>query len=598
MMPREAIKGLMERGFSADESLTKAGQDQLRSSRPVDLAHSPPFRIGSVEVRPGSREVLGGNRREVLEPRVMQVLVALASAQGKILSRDDLIEACWEGRAVCDDAVNRVISRLRALSRTFASIQVETINKVGYRLALEAPDARPDAAAAEPRPDDGSAIRRICVLPFANMSGDAEQEYFSDGISEDITTDLSKVSALAVTARNAAFAFKGQEVDVRDVARTLGVSHVLEGSVRKSAERVRITAQLIDGATGDHVWAERYDRDLTDIFAIQDEISKAIVEALKVKLLPEERKAIEQHGTTSAEAYSLYLMARKDWMTGNYGDVRRDERVVRICQAAIEIDADYARAWALMALAQANLLGLGRPGDGGLAAAERALSIDPGIAEAHCVLVRHLWACGRNGDADSTMAVALRLDPESWEVNREAGRLRTLQRRLPEAIRHYQKEVSVMDSDFYGWAMLMETCNAVGDCATMRHAAAMTLERAERSLAHDASNGNALSCGAGALAALGQAERAREWIKRGLLVDPDNLNMRYNLACILTVHLNDPEQGLAMLGPVLESAGGMMVRLAETDVDLDSLRDDPRFQKLMSKAMSRVGAGKAAAGAA
>src|SRR5690242_6251077 len=129
------------------------------------------------------------------------------------------------------------------------------------------------------------------------MSGDAEQEYFSDGISEDITTDLSKVSALAVTARNTAFQFKGQSVDVSEVAHRLGVSHVLEGSVRRAGGRVRITAQLIDGETGDHIWAERYDRDLTDIFAIQDELSKAIVEALKVKLLPEERKAIENRGT-------------------------------------------------------------------------------------------------------------------------------------------------------------------------------------------------------------------------------------------------------------------------------------------------------------
>src|SRR4029453_17651738 len=122
--------------------------------------------------------------------------------------------------------------------------------------------------------------------------GEAEQEYFSDGISEDITTDLSKVSALHVTARNTAFMFKGQAADVCDIAHKLGVSHVLEGSVRKAGDRVRITAQLIDGSTGDHLWAERYDRDLTDIFAIQDEISKAIVDALKVKLLPGEKVAM------------------------------------------------------------------------------------------------------------------------------------------------------------------------------------------------------------------------------------------------------------------------------------------------------------------
>src|ERR1041384_2000112 len=155
----------------------------------------------------------------------------------------------------------------------------------------------------------------ICVLPFANMSGDAEQEYFSDGISEDIITDLSKISALHVVSRNTAFTFKGKAVDVGQVASQLKISHVVEGSVRKAAGRVRITAQLIDGANDSHLWAERYDRDLNDIFAIQDEISHAIVDALKVKLLPEEKKAIEQHGTENVDAYNLFLMARQTYAT-------------------------------------------------------------------------------------------------------------------------------------------------------------------------------------------------------------------------------------------------------------------------------------------
>ena len=147
----------------------------------------------------------------------------------------------------------------------------------------------------------------ICVLPFVNMSGDVEQEYFSDGISEDVITDLSKVSALFVIARNTAFTFKGKSVDVVQIARQLGVSHVLEGSVRRAGDRVRITAQLIDGVSGGHVWAERYDRYLTDIFELQDEIAEAIVSALKLQLLPDEKKSIELRGTSSLEAYDLYL---------------------------------------------------------------------------------------------------------------------------------------------------------------------------------------------------------------------------------------------------------------------------------------------------
>src|SRR6185312_11253022 len=240
--------------------------------------------------------------------------------------------------------------------------------------------AGPEAGGAAAERESTRAVS-ICVLPFQNMSGDPEQEYFSDGISEDITTDLSKVSSLEVISRNTAFTFKGQSVNVSQMARKLGVTHVVEGSVRKVGNQVRITAQLIDGRSGGHVWAERFDRDLTDIFTIQDEISKAIVRALKVKLLPEEREALERRGTSDVEAYNLYLLARQYWVTGNHGDVRREERVMRICGRAVEIDPYYARAWALLAIAQSSLrYGFSRQVDDGYAAAHAALAIDPSIA--------------------------------------------------------------------------------------------------------------------------------------------------------------------------------------------------------------------------
>lgn len=430
----------------------------------------------------------------------------------------------------------------------------------------------------------------ICVLPFANMSGDAEQEYFSDGISEDITTDLSNISALAVVARNTAFTFKGSAVDVREVARKLEVSHVLEGSVRKAASRVRITAQLIDGATGDHLWAERYDRDLTDIFAIQDEISKAIVAALKLKLLPDEKKAIEQRGTTSAEAYNLYLMARQYWITGNHGDPRREKRTVRICQRAIEIDPEYSRAWALMALAQAVLkFGYDEPGDGGLAAARRALELAPNIAEAHCVLARHHSEEGREQEAEAEIARALELDPNSWEVNKEAARLRMSQRRIPEATRHYEKAAAVMETDFHAWGVLTSCYRAQGNHEGLLHAARMLVTQADKALEQDPSNGAALAFGAGALIVLGNEARAREWMQRAMLLDPDNLNMRYNFACVLATDLNDKEGALKLLERNFAEIRGTQIKLAETDPDLDPLRDDPRFVKGIADAKKRLG---------
>jgi len=382
----------------------------------------------------------------------------------------------------------------------------------------------------------------ICVLPFANMSGDAEQEYFSDGISEDITTDLSNISALAVVARNTAFTFKGDAVDVAHVAEKLCVSHVLEGSVRKAGSRVRITAQLIDGATGDHVWAERYDRDLTDIFAIQDEISKAIVAALRVKLLPTEKKAIEQRGTTSAEAYNLYLMARQYWVTGNHGDIRREERVVRICRRATEIDPNYARAWALMAIAQSNLrFGFNAETelDDGVEAGERALALDPSIAEAHCPKARRLFEQNRFEEADEEIAAALEIDPDSWEVNKEAARILFRQRRIEEATRHFEKAAAVMETGFHSWGMLFTCYQALDDKANVQRAAQMVLDQTEKVLAQDPDNGAALSFGAAALAVLGQPERGKEWIQRALLVNPENMNMRYNFACNLAAYFND-----------------------------------------------------------
>ena len=432
----------------------------------------------------------------------------------------------------------------------------------------------------------------ICVLPFANMSGDAEQEYFSDGISEDITTDLSKISVLAVTARNTAFTYKGCPVDVCEVARKLGVSHVLEGSVRKAGARVRITAQLIDGATGDHVWAERYDRDLTDIFEIQDEISKAIVEALKLKLLPEEEKAIEKRGTTNSDAYNLYLMARQSWITGDFGDRRREEKVIRICRRAVELDPDYAQAWALMGLAQANL----RHGfaghdlvDDGSAAADRALALDPNIAEAHLPKAWRLAEQGRHEESNAELATALELSPDSWEVNKEAARLFYRQRRLEDAARHLEKATQVMEADYHGLGMLFAYYNGHGDTEAALRTARKIVEQVDKVLPSDPDNGAALAFGAMAHAILGEPDRGRDWIERGLLVDPDNLMMHYNFAWGLNKIFNDPDAAIDMLRPVMENAGANIIRLAANDPNLDNLRNDPRFETMLQSAKERVG---------
>src|SRR5437763_9284683 len=450
------------------------------------------------------------------------------------------------------------------------------------------PEQRSATSSAERAAPKGGRFS-ICVLPFANMSGDAEQEYFSDGISEDIITDLSKVSALNVVSRNTAFSFKGKSVDVRQVAGQLNVSHVLEGSVRKAAGRVRITAQLIDGSNDSHVWAERYDRDLNDIFALQDEISHAIVDALKVKLLPEEKRAIEKHGTKNVDAYNVYLMARQARATGFEGDNRRNEVIVRLCRRATEIDPNYADAWALMALAEMLLRSaIARDSDGGLAAAERALSLNPELAEAHAVKARILSEEERHKEASKEIEAALRLDPESHEVNKCAAVLRFRQQRLEEAIGYFEKAVALEEMDFASAGLLITCYTAVGDREAAKRAAQIALARAEKVLAEDPNNGSAMGHGSDALAVLGQAERAKEWMGRALLIDPENLAMRYNFACALAIHLKDRDAALEMLGPVFEKIGAGLFNHSKVDPDLDPLRDDARFKAMLAAAEKRL----------
>jgi adenylate cyclase len=453
--------------------------------------------------------------------------------------------------------------------------------------------AKPNYGATKlPAPKTAAKAQRpsICVLPFANMSGDPEQEYFSDGISEDIITDLSKISALHVVSRNTAFTFKGKAVDIGQVASQLNVGHVLEGSVRKAAGRVRITAQLIDAANDGHVWAERYDRDLNDIFAIQDEISHAIVDALKVKLLPEEEKAIERRGTENVEAYNLFLMARQTHATGFEADPRRLDAIIRMCRRALEIDPDYADAWALIALAEVALRwSVGRQGgDGGLTAAERALTLDPDLAEAHAVKARILSEENRIDEAVREIDVALRLDPESYQVNRAAGLLRFRQKQIEQAATYWEKALTLEEGDFGSAGMLVTVYTALGKVEAAQRAAKTTLERCQKILGRDSNNGAALGHLAIALAVLGQRERAKERMKYALLIDPENLSMRYNFVCALANFLKDRDAALEMLCPALERMGIGLVNHAKVDPDLDSIRDDQRFKAMIATAEARL----------
>ncbi len=548
-----------------------------RNEGPVVLGRESQFVLGRLSVDPARRCVIvDGGAEQTIEPRVMQVLVALSRARGGTVTRDEIMRDCWPGMVVGEDSLSRAISRLRRLvDASDGSIELQTVPRVGYRLLEHRVKGGGSAPAAKPS---------IIVLPFANISEDPEQEYFSDGTTEDIITDLTKVSAVSVVARNTSFALKGVHIEIPEIVAKLGVSHVLEGTVRKVGDRLRITARLVDCAAGDHIWAERWDRDLTDIFAVQDEISRAVVSALKLKFQPEETPAAVRRGTYSHKAYDLYLMAREFVVTGNAGDPRREEAIIRLCRQATQIDPSYARAWALLALAQTSLsVNRAKGVETGLAAAERASRLDPKLGSPHAVRAEVLYEAGDRDGALDEIERALKLEGDAYEVAYVAGRILGSERRFAEAAQHWMKAAEINSNDFAAAGMAIHLLASAGDDAGARRAAEMCLERAERVVSQDRANGPARSFGATALVYLGQIERTRQWIDRALLVDPDNFLMRYNFACALATSPEDTNMVVDLLDSVMSSnEGPSFAKWAATDTSLDPVRGDPRVRALLS----------------
>ena len=431
----------------------------------------------------------------------------------------------------------------------------------------------------------------ICVLPFANMSGDPEQEYFVNGVTEDIITDLSKVSSLSVISRNTSFSFKGKQVDAAEVARELKASYVLEGSVRKVGNRVRISAQLIDGAHDMQVWAERYDRDLSDIFSMQDEISHAIVDALRLTLLPEEKKALEARATTNATAYGLYLMARQYNRTGNE---RHQDIVQRLSRRALDLDPNYSSAWAILSNCLVEMHRRSASDDDGWEAAERALKLDPNLAEAHAARGAVLCVRGLYDEGLVACKRALDLDPDSYEANKHAGRCCLATRRFADAIRYFEQAAAVMPSDFYALGMTLQAHEALGDRAGEQNAARRTLERVEKIIAQEPDHGRAIGFGVYALTSLRERERAKEWAERAMLLDPDNSNMKYNIACAM-VKLGEADMALDTLENAASVFSPGLVAWIDKDRDFDPIREHPRFRAILKKVSARLSAPAASA---
>ncbi len=425
-----------------------------------------------------------------------------------------------------------------------------------------------------------SARPSIAVLPFNNMSGDPEQEYFSDGITEDIITDLSKISALFVPSRHSVFAFKGKLLKMPQIARELDVGFVLEGSVRKAGGRVRIAAQLIDGRTGGHIWADRYDRDLTDIFAIQDEITHAIVEQLKVSLLPAEKKVIAQLPTANIEAYNYYLRGRRflHRHSKSYLEMAR-----RMFSRAVELDPLYARAYAGIADCDSLLLlhyHVDVAVESVLAISGKALELESGLAEAHTARGCVLFVSGRHDEGVAEFEQAIALDPNLFEAQFYYGGACFTAGKFERAASLFERAADIKPDDYQCLVFLIPVFRSLRREQDLVRVAREGLNRAERELTLRPDEARAAYLGAIALATLGEHERARESVSRALAIDPDDRVALYNIACVYA-ELGEIELALDALERMLPHASRFYKAWARHDSNFDPLRHHPRWRNVL-----------------
>ena len=421
----------------------------------------------------------------------------------------------------------------------------------------------------------------VAVLPFTNMSGDPEQEYFSDGITEDIITDLSKISGLSVIARHSAFSYKGKPLKIQQVGRELGAAFVVEGSVRKAGTRVRVTGQLVRCDDSSHIWADRFDRDLTDIFTIQDEITQAIVEQLKVKLLPKEKTALAKSQTGNVEAYTFYLRGREFFYrhSKHFFVLAR-----RMFEKAVELDPHYARAHAGIADCDSFLFLHYNDTEiktaDILARTETALALDNAVAEAHASRGVALSAANRYHEAVREFEQAIALDPNSYDAHYLFARAYFSHGEIERAAKHFERAAEIRPHDYQCPCLLIHVYRSLGGHQESLAAARTGVTLAEEELARHPEDPRPAHLGIAALIELGENDRARDWIARALAIDPDDPLTQYNVACGYT-KLGEIEPALDLLERSLKRSGPERRAWVKQDSDFDALRNHPRYQRMI-----------------
>jgi serine/threonine protein kinase/Tfp pilus assembly protein PilF len=422
--------------------------------------------------------------------------------------------------------------------------------------------------------------KSIAVLPFADMSPEHDQEYFTDGIAEEIINALTKIQALRVASRSSAFAFKGKSQDIREVGEKLGVSTVLEGSVRKAGNRLRITAQLINVADGYHLWSDRYDRQLEDVFAVQDEIAENIVKALRVVLSENEKRAIEQARPENIQAYDYYLRGRQ--FVHQYRE-KSLQFARRMFQRAIEVDPSFARAYAGLADINSMLYQWWDSSDSNLTQADdasrRALELAPELAEAHASRGFALTLRKRYPEAEQEFETAIRLDPTLFEAYYFYARTCFEQGKLEPAARWFEKAAEVRPEDFQALGLCSQIYTGLGRLKDAVHARRRCVERVEKHLELNPDDARALYFGAGGVGVMGDMKKATEWLERALAVEPEDSAVLYNVGCVYAL-IGEQDKALDCLEKAVFHGYGHKEWI-RFDSDLDSLRELPRFQKLL-----------------
>jgi TolB-like protein/Flp pilus assembly protein TadD len=424
--------------------------------------------------------------------------------------------------------------------------------------------------------------KSIAVLPFVNMSADPENEYFTDGIAEEIINALTKVQALRVASRTSAFAFKGKSEDIGEIGRKLKVTTVLEGSVRKAGNKLRVTAQLVNVADGYHLWSERYDRQLEDVFAIQDEIAENIVRALRVVLSDEEKHAIEQAPTTDIEAYDYYLRGRQFFHQFRRTGIQFARRMF---ERAMEADPKYAPAYAGAAdccsflymywdASKANL-------EGADAYSRKALELAPELADAHASRGFAVSLSRQYDQAQREFETAIRLNPKLYEAHYLYARACVQEGKLEEAVQHFEDASRVRPEDYQALFLMQPALKQLGRKADAQAVLRRGLQVAEKHLELNPDDARALYLSAGGLVQLGERERGLEWARRAFSIDPEDSGVLYNVACVYAL-VGQTDDAIGCLEKAIQNGFGHREWL-ENDSDLNSLRGDPRFEALRRK---------------